>query len=121
MLENYIRNVGMDVPDNKKIEEIALSEKISKDRLKMLLNYLVRQNKLVFYQGNYIHTSIIEKTRKTLQLVLLDKEKGMNEKEVRLLLNSTKKFVKHIIAILIEEEVIHQQTFYIFLTEKGKL
>jgi selenocysteine-specific elongation factor len=119
-LENTIRNVGMDIPDDRKIEELALSEKINKDRLKMLLKFLARQKKLVFHHGDYLHTDIVEKSRKTLFDKLKDRERGMNEKEIRLLLDSTKKFVKLIIAIFVEEGTVHQQTFYIMITEKGK-
>ncbi|NOX48560.1 MAG: selenocysteine-specific translation elongation factor [Chlorobi bacterium] len=119
-LENKIRYAGMDIPDNKKIEEAALSEKINKDRLKMLLKYLAREKKLVFHQGEYLHMDIVEKSRKTLFDVLKDRERGMNEKEIRLLLDSTKKFVKLIIGIFVEEGTVYQQTFYVMITEKGK-
>ena len=110
----------MDVPNLEKIEELALSEKIKKDKLKMMLKYLARQNKLVSYQGDFLHTAVVEKARSMLVNVLKDKERGINEKEIRLLLNSTKKFVKLIVGILIEEGIVYQKTFYIILSEKGK-
>ncbi|OQX74985.1 MAG: hypothetical protein B6D61_11155, partial [Bacteroidetes bacterium 4484_249] len=119
-LENVIKNEGMDVPNLEKIEELALSEKIKKDKLKMMLKYLARQNKLVSYQGDFLHTAVVEKARSMLVNVLKDKERGINEKEIRLLLNSTKKFVKLIVGILIEEGIVYQKTFYIILSEKGK-
>ena len=119
-LENKIKYVGMDIPDDKKIEESALSEKINKDRLKMLLKYLARKNKLVFHEGEYLHKSIVEKSREILFDALKDRDRGMNEKEIRLLLDSTKKFVKLIIGIFADEGTVYQQTFYIMMTDKGK-
>ena len=119
-LKKTIENVGLDVPDNRKIEDLALYEKIKKDKLKMMLKYLARQHKLVFHQGEYLHADIVDKSRKTLFDTLKDRERGMNEKEIRLLLNSTKKFVKLIIGIFVEEGIIYQQTFYVMITDKRK-
>jgi predicted transcriptional regulator len=75
---------------------------------------------LISYQGDFLHTSVVKQARSILLNVLKDKERGINEKEIRLLLNSTKKFVKLIIGILIEEGIVYQKTFYIILSEKGK-
>ncbi|RLD55216.1 MAG: selenocysteine-specific translation elongation factor [Bacteroidetes bacterium] len=119
-LERTIENVGLDVPDNKKIEDLALYEKIKKDKLTMMLKYLARQKKLVFHQGDYIHMAIVDKSRKILFETLKDRDRGMNEKEIRLLLDSTKKFVKLIIGIFVEEGIVYQQTFYVMMTDKGK-
>ncbi len=119
-LEKVVKEVGLDVPDNRKIEELALYEKIKKDKLKMMLKYLARQKKLVFHQGEYIHTTIIDKSRKTLLMALNGRERGMNEKEIRLLLDCTKKFVKLIIGIFVEEGIVYQKTFYIMMADKGR-
>ena len=54
-----------------------LDEKIKKDKLKMMLKYLARQKKLVFHQGEYIHTTIIDKSRKTLLMALNGRERGI--------------------------------------------
>jgi hypothetical protein len=51
---------------------------------------------------------------------LKDKERGINEKEFRLLLNSTKKLVQLLLDIFIAEGIVIKPTFYILLTEKGK-
>jgi Mn-dependent DtxR family transcriptional regulator len=86
----------------------------------MLLKYLARQDKLVFYQGDYLHKTVVDKCRTILLADLKDKERGINEKEFRLLLNSSKKFIQVILAILIEEGAVYKKTFYILLTDKGK-
>ncbi len=119
-LENILKETGIDLPDSENIEELALSKKIKKERLKMLLKYLARQNKLVFYQGEHIHNSVVDKCRKVLLDDLKDKGRGINEKEFRLLLNTTKKFIQIILGILIEQGVVNKETFYIMLTDKGK-
>jgi selenocysteine-specific elongation factor len=119
-LENILKETGIELPDFEKIEDMALSKKIKKERLKMLLKYLARQDKLVFYQGDYLHKTVVDKCRTILLADLKDKERGINEKEFRLLLNSSKKFIQVILAILIEEGTVYKKTFYIHLTDKGK-
>ncbi len=119
-LESVLKETGIDLSDIDRIEEMALSKKIKKDRLKMLLKYLARQDKLVFYQGDYLHKTVVDKCRTILLADLKNKERGINEKEFRLLLNSSKKFIQVILAILIEEGTVYKKTFYILLTDKGK-
>jgi selenocysteine-specific elongation factor len=119
-LENVLEETGIDLPDFEKIENMALHRKIKKERLKMLLKYLARQNKLVFYQGEYLHKNVVDRSRKILLSDLKNKELGINEKEFRLLLNTTKKFIQVILGILIEEGTVYKKTFYILLTDKGK-
>jgi len=119
-LENVLKETGIDLPDSDKVEEMALSKNIKKERLKMLLKYLARQDKLVFYQGDYLHKTVVDKCRKILLSDLKNKELGINEKEFRLLLNTTKKFIQVILGILIEEGTVYKKTFYILLTDKGK-
>jgi len=120
LLENVIKGVGMDILNEERIEDLALSENIKKDRLKMMLKYLARQKKLVFFQGDYLHCSVVDKSRRILLNDLKDKERGINEKELRFLLNGTKKFIKLILGILIKEGVVYQKTFYVMLSNKGK-
>jgi selenocysteine-specific elongation factor len=119
-LESVLEETGIDLPDFEKIENMALHRKIKKERLKMLLKYLARQNKLVFYQGEYLHKNVVDRSRKILLSDLKNKELGINEKEFRLLLNTTKKFIQVILGILIEEGTVYKKTFYILLTDKGK-
>jgi selenocysteine-specific elongation factor len=119
-LEQTLRNYGMENPLDSEIEENALANKITKDRLKMMLKYLGRQKKIIFYEGDYLHHSIVDKCRKLLLNDLKNKEKGINEKDFRLLINGTKKIVQTLQGIFIEEGIISKRSFFIDITEKGK-
>jgi hypothetical protein len=119
-LESIYKNAGHDVPVETLISEKALLMKISRDKLKMMQKYLVRQGKLAFFASEYIHSSILDKCRFILLNELKNKENGINEKEFRLLIDGTKRFVQLILGILIEEEVVWKRTFFILITDKGK-
>jgi selenocysteine-specific elongation factor len=119
-LEQTIRNYGMENPLESEIEENAVNNKIQKDRLKMMLKYLGRQKKIIFYEGDYLHHSIVDKCRKILLNDLKEKEKGINEKDFRLLIDGTKKIVQTLQGIFLEEGIISKRSFFIDITEKGK-
>lgn len=120
-VEKFILNVGMDKPVEKDIATAALDQKISKDRLKMFLKYLGKKNTLTFHEGEFLHTAILDKCRNLLLNDLKNKDRGINEKDFRLLIDGTKKMVQFVLPIFIAEEIVTKETFYILLTEKGKI
>ncbi len=119
-LEQTIRSCGMENPLDTEIEEKALNNKIPKDRLKMMLKYLGRQKKIIFFDGDYLHHSIVDKCRKILLTDLNSKEKGINEKDFRLLIDGTKKIVQTLQGIFLEEGIISKRSFFIDITDKGR-
>jgi hypothetical protein len=119
-VEQAILQVGMDKPIENDIASLAVSRKINKDRLKMFLKYLGRKNILIFHEGEFLHASVVDKCRELLLTDLKNKERGINEKEFRLLINGTKKLVQLALSFFIAEGIVYKQTFYIMLTEKGR-
>ena len=119
-LEQTILNVGMDKPMSSEIEEKAHQEKINKDRLKMMLKFLRKEGKLVFFEGEYIHSEIVNRSRKILLEKIVTKADGINEKEFREMIEGTKKLVQMLLGIFLEEGSVIKPTFYILITEKGK-
>jgi len=119
-LETKLRGFGLDRPLMKDIEVMALDEGIKKDRLKMLLSYLGGQDKVYFFENDFVYTPIVDRTRNILLKDLSHKPAGINEKEVRELLGGTKKMVQVLLSIFAAEGVVEKKTFYIHITEKGK-
>ncbi len=119
-LEQLLMNYGMENPLDSEVEEKALANKIPKDRLKMLLKYLGRQKKVIFFENDYLHHSVVDKCRRLLLTDLKNKENGINEKEFRLLINGTKKIVQTLQGIFLEEGIISKRSFFIDITETGK-
>ena len=119
-LETTLLTYNKQTPLNKEIEAGAYAQKISREHLKLLLKYLVHAGKVHTSEGEYIHAKIVEEIKRKLIPVLIEKERGINEKEFRLLFDSTKNFVKTMIRILVDEGLITKSEFYIHITEKGK-
>lgn len=119
-LEQTIQNVGLEKPVPAEIEEMAHLRRINKDRLKMLLRFLGKEGKLIFYEGEYIHRSIVENCRSLLLRKIAVKEDGINEKEFRELINGTRKLAQMLLGIFIQEGIIEKRSFYIMITDKGK-
>ncbi len=119
-LEGELKNYQMQKPVMAEIESSAQSNKITKDRLKMLLTFLAKTNKVYSHNNDYIHSSIVDKCRKTLLHELENKEQGINEKEFRLLINGTKKICRLLLDIYEKENIVVKKSFFIHITEKGK-
>jgi len=120
LIDEIMLDQGMQIPVIKEIEELVVNRGIPKDKLKMMLHYLVNQQKLILYEGEFIHPSILDKARKILLGELIGNERGINEKDFRMLINGTKKFIQVLIAIFTKERIVARRSFYIDITEKGK-
>ena len=119
-LEDIIRSYGMELPQNSETESQAKAKNISKDKLKMMLKYLAKTNKLYFHEGDYLYSKVVDSSRNILLKELNTKERGINEKEFRILLNCTKKVCQILLGIYVNEGIVNKKTFYINITEKGK-
>ncbi len=119
-VEDEVSSFGMEKPMYPDLEAAALANGISGDKLKMILIHLSQQAKLYYNQSDVIHNNILDKCRKTLLNDIKDREKGINEKEFRELINGTKKLVQLLLTIFINEGVIKKDTFYIHITDLGK-
>jgi len=119
-LENTLKNYDKQTPLMKEIESQAFSENIKKENLKMLFRFLVDEGKVIVTEGEYLHVDIVNEVRKILLPELNKRERGINEKEFRILVGSTKSFVKAMIRIFVEEGIITKSEFYIHITEKGR-
>ncbi len=119
-IEKTIHDFGMMKPVYAEIETLAIKRNFNKGQLKMLLNYLVKKNKIFFNGEDLIHNSIIESARIKLLKTLAAKANGINEKEFRELIEGTKKIVQVLIDIFIDEGIIEKRTFYLMITDEGR-
>ncbi len=119
-LETFLKGYDKQTPIMREVEAEAQSRKINKDHLKMLLKLLVKEGRLSVSEGEYIHNDIVEEVQKKLLPVLAERERGINEKEFRLLFDSTKNFVKTMIRILVDKGLITKSEFYIHIKGKNK-
>jgi len=119
-LEGKIKSYQMEKPALNEIEAAARENKISGDKLKMYLTFLSGEGKIYYKGEDLIHKEILDKCRKILLKELITKEKGINEKEFRELINGTKKMVQLLLTIFITENIIRKETFYIHISQQGK-
>ncbi len=120
-LDKKMMHQGMQNPVMKTIEDSAQHNKIPREKLRILFQYLIANNRLVICEGEYIHVEVIAKARKTLLKGALEKGSlGLNEKEFRDLIDGSKKFVQLLVKIFLEEQIISKRSYYLDITEKGK-
>ena len=119
-LKDEIFSYGRHTPLMFEIEKSAISKNISKDQLKMHLKYLVKTGDIVFSEGEYIHEKHVHEVKQILLLELIKRGRGINEKDFRLLINSSKNFVKTVTRIYLQLGYVNQEGFYINITEEGK-
>lgn len=124
-LENMILEYDMQKPVYEDIEKEALDRGIQKDKLRMYITFLNRDNKLCFVKNEYVHRSIIEKCRPLLLAGLDGIADGINNSDLRKILNSTKKLTPFLISYFESEGIITTRMvdtyIYSTITEKGKL
>ncbi len=120
-LEHLVEGNGLQRLTLDEIEKKAQNEGIRRGMLKMLLQFMAGQNMLHFDGEDVLAALAVDKVRRQLLKQLAGKPKGINEKEFRELINAPKKTVQVLIAIFIKEEIISKETFYLHLTEKGRL
>ncbi|MBU2652147.1 MAG: selenocysteine-specific translation elongation factor [Bacteroidetes bacterium] len=119
-LETKIKSWQMEKPALNEIESAARENKISGEKLKMYLTFLSDNGKIYYKGEDIIHIDILNKCRTTLLKDLITKEKGINEKEFRELINGTKKMVQLLLTIFLSENIIRKETFYIHISPQGK-
>ncbi len=93
---------------------------ISKDQLKMYLQYLTNQGSIYFSEGEYIHQDHFQTVQRILLSELVKRGQGINEKDFRLLIDSSKSFVKAMTRLMISNNIVTQESYYIKITDVGR-
>lgn len=120
LVEKLILNTGIEVISLDDIVSATNQYKLSKKQLLMILKYLEGLGRIFHYQGDYLHQQHFSNASDKILDELSGKEKGMNEKELRLLVNSTKRTAKLIVAILKQHGLVYQESFYVHITTDGR-
>ena len=119
-LEQEIKEYGMQKPVMADIEEDAKERKITRDKFKLYLKYLVQQNKVHYYEGDYIHKTIVDKCRNIMLEELKNNKEGVNDGEFKALINGTRKICPVLTGIFETEKIIARKGVNMIITEKGR-
>ncbi len=119
-LKKDIYNYGRHTPLMSEVEKTAVGKNVSKEQVKMYLKYLVNTKELYFSEGEYIHHEHVREVEQILLKELVKRGQGINEKDFRLLVNSSKNFVKTVTRIYLQLGYVRQDGYYIRITKEGE-
>lgn len=119
-LEDLIEGFGMQKPIMADIELNAREQKINKDRLFMMLNFLQNKKKIYIHDKDVLHARLVDKCRKLIIEDLKKRPRGMNEGDFKNLIDGTKKIIHPLLGIYLKEGIIEQEIYIIKISEKGR-
>jgi len=119
-LEERVLQLGSRLTAIKEVESLAAREHIGKGELHFLLRLLGDSGRIVMSKEDVVHKDLVNSSRKIVLAKLADTPDGMNEKEFRLLINGTKRFVQVMVNYLLAEGSIEKRSFYLHITPKGR-
>ena len=119
-LEDLIEGFGMQKPIIEDIIEKARSQKINKEKLYMMMNFLQSQRKIYIHDKDVLHASLVDKCRKLILEDLKKRPRGMNEGDFKNLIGGTKKIIHPLLGIYLKEKIVEQEIYIIKISEKGR-
>jgi len=105
-LERVFINYELMKPVMADVEENAKDENISKSKLNTYLRYLVSKGKLIPYQRDFVHKSIIDKVIAKTRAELGNKPEGIILSEFRQVTSCTKKIIPVLVGIMVDKKII---------------
>lgn len=124
-VEQLILQYGDEKPALTEIEEKCSQQKIPPHKLKTYLGLLADEGRIRYFQGEFLHSRILDKVRTTLLNRLVDAPEGIEIQEYKEIVGGTKRFRALAGDLLEAEKSIRFQRgegveTRIFITEKGK-
>ncbi len=119
-VENYLRNCGMSVPLLSELMIGAKKQGLAEQELDEILRYLVRKQRAYFFEGDYIHSGIVDSCRKKLLQTLAEQPEGMTIAQFRDLVSGNRRICLALIGIYDSEGITKRKGDLRVLTEKGR-
>lgn len=119
-LEQTILQMGTERTAINELETLANREQIRKGELYSLLQQLDANGLIVKTKEDVVHMDFVNSSREKLLAKLSASPGGINEKEFRLLINGTKRFIQLMVNFLKAEGSVEKKTFYLHITPKGR-
>jgi selenocysteine-specific elongation factor len=116
----FLKACRMQTPLMSELVPAAQKEGIDELRLEDILRYLVRERRAYFIEGNYIHASAVDRSRKMLLGALARRPEGMTVAEFRDLVGGNRKICLLLLAIYDAEGVTKRVGDRRVLTETGR-
>jgi selenocysteine-specific elongation factor len=120
LVENFLRNCGMSVPLLSELKNAALKQDLAAKELDEILRFLVRKQRAYFYEGDYLHSNIVDSCRQKLLQTLTEQPQGLTIAQFRDLVNGNRRICLALIGIYDSEGITKRKGDLRILTEKGK-
>jgi selenocysteine-specific elongation factor len=119
-VEGFLQGCRMQTPLMSDLNMKARSRKINAQELNEILRYLVSSRKAFFVEGEYLHSSVVDRCREMLLSELERRGMGMTVAEFRDLVNGNRKICLLLLAIYDGEGVTERQGDVRVITDKGR-
>ena len=91
VIDNYLLNCGNNVPLMIGITETAKDKEISEKELKQILQKLVKDESLIYYQSSYLHITNVNRAKAKLISYLKQHDDGISLGQYRDIMNTNRK------------------------------
>ena len=119
-VDQYILNQRLTVPLWSELLEKANKKNIHEKKLKQMLVYLISIKRIIHFDGEYVHSIVVNQARQKLLEYLLQHSAGITGAEFRDLLNGNRKMALLLLNIFDSENIIIRIEDKRYITEKGK-
>jgi selenocysteine-specific elongation factor len=119
-VEEMIKKFGMQTPLMNEIITSAKQRGIEEKRLRQLLQFLVSAKKIYLVEGQYLHASVVDKSRTLLLSALVKDAKGLTVAQFRDLVAGNRKICLLLYALFDSEGITERQGDVRVITDKGR-
>jgi selenocysteine-specific elongation factor len=119
-VEGFLRDSRMQTPLLSDLERAARGRGIEGWELDEILRYLVRRGRAYFAEGNYLHASVVDRSRTMLLEELARRGRGMTVAEFRDLVSGNRRICLLLLGLFDAEGVTSREGDLRVLTEKGR-
>jgi len=98
-VEHYLRQCGMQAPLWSDLVPKAMLQGMDEKKLKQVLRFLMRQNKVYAVEDQYLHAAIVDDCRKKLVAALQKRREGVTVADFRDIIQGNRKICLLLLAI----------------------
>lgn len=119
-VEDFLKRCGMKTPLMSQLRQVAEKHGMAEHDLNHILGYLVEQGRACFFDGEYLHASIVDRCRRSLVRELARAREGMTVAQFRNLVRGNRKICLILLGIFDAEGVTERVGDVRLLAEKGR-
>jgi len=119
LIRSFLKNSGMKTPLMSELLSFARSKGIREAELKQILSYLVENKEAYCIDQNYLHASVVDRSRDMLLKALAENPKGLTVSQFRDLVNGNRKICLLMFARYDSEGITVRRGDVRIITKKG--